>query len=51
VRKLDHAAAEEIADRVFTRIFEFANQFDPAKAELGAWTTWLVSRFTARSAA
>ncbi|BBO34202.1 sigma factor [Lacipirellula parvula] len=46
-RKLDQAAAEAVADRVFTRIFQFANQFDPAKAELGAWITWLVSRLTA----
>jgi DNA-directed RNA polymerase specialized sigma24 family protein len=50
-RKLDHAGAEAVADRVFTRIFEFANQFDPEKAELGAWITWMVSRYTARAAA
>jgi DNA-directed RNA polymerase specialized sigma24 family protein len=50
-RKLDQAAAEEIADRVLARVFQFADQFDPAKAELGAWITWLVSRYTARAAA
>jgi DNA-directed RNA polymerase specialized sigma24 family protein len=43
-RKLDQEAAEQIADRVLARVFQFADQFDQAKAELGAWITWLTSR-------
>ncbi len=50
-RKLDQAAAEAIADRVLARCFEYAGHFDPAKAELGAWITWLTSRRIREAAA